>query len=324
MLRKFESILRNLKLGKKFNILLLLVFIGGISLSGVAFAAILNQNAENEVSSKALILLKTMNSVRDYTSTQVNPELAPRLESEFLPETVPAYSAREVFENLRKDQDYNEFFYKEATLNPTNLRDKADSFETEIVERFQKQPNTKELRGSLASPSGDLFYIARPIIISKPSCLECHSTPEVAPKSLIERYGTENGFNWKLNDIVGAQIISVPAHDIVNSARQSFFLLMGIVFIIFAVAIITVNLLLNRYVIQPLNRMARVAEEVSTGNMEAEFGQMSNDEVGSLAAAFTRMKLSLAMAMNMLNQARRGRTRAKDSGSSSREDTPRN
>ena len=313
MLEKLKLILSNLKLGKKFTILLLLVFLGGIAVSGAVFAAILNYTAQNQITSEALILFKTINSIRDYTDTQVNPELAERLETEFLPQSVPAYSAREVFEKLRTDEDFSEYFYKEATLNPSNLRDKTDRFETEIVERFRENQNLKELRGFRSVPSGELFYIARPIPITQASCLECHSTPDRAPKSMIERYGTANGFGWKLNEIIGAQVIYVPASQVFQIARQSFILVMGIVVVIFAAAIFLVNLWLKRYVVRPLNRMTQVAEAVSTGDMEAEFEQKSNDEVGSLAQAFTRMKTSLTIALKRLEQYRLERLRPDNS-----------
>ncbi len=313
MLEQLKLILSNLKLGKKFTILLLLVFLGGIAVSGAVFAAILNYTAQNQITSEALILFKTINSIRDYTDTQVNPELAERLETEFLPQSVPAYSAREVFEKLRTDEDFSEYFYKEATLNPSNLRDKTDRFETEIVERFRENQNLKELRGFRSVPSGELFYIARPIPITKASCLECHSTPDRAPKSMIERYGTANGFGWKLNEIIGAQVIYVPASQVFQIARQSFILVMGIVVVIFAAAIFLVNLWLKRYVVRPLNRMTQVAEAVSTGDMEAEFEQKSNDEVGSLAQAFTRMKTSLTIALKRLEQYRLERRRPDNS-----------
>ena len=312
MLSYLNPILKNLKLGKKFTILLLLVFAWGVIFSGIALATVLNRNAQDEISSKAHMLLGTMNSVRDYTSTQIRPELSDKLESEFLPQVVPAYSAREVFENLRADKTYREFFYKEATLNPTNLRDKADDFETEIVERFRTETNLKELKGFRSLPSGDFFYLARPLPISKPSCLECHTTPDVAPKSMIERYGTANGFGWKLNEVIGAQIISVPAYKLLQSGHQSFVLIMGIVVGVFATAILMVNFWLKRYVVRPLNRMAQVAEAVSTGDTDAEFERASNDEVGNIAEAFTRMKTSLAMAMQMLEKYRSGR-RSSDS-----------
>ncbi len=295
---------KNLKLSNKFNVLLLAVFLGGILLTGTAFAAFLFNSAQNQVTSKAVLMMETMNSVRTYTSTQVNPELADRLqtEPEFIPETVPGYSARQVFEILRDDEEYEAFFYKEATLNPTNLRDKADAFETELVEQFRDDRDLEELRGFRDSPGGRLYYIAHPLEIQDESCLVCHSTPEAAPASLIETYGPDNGFGWQLNEIVGAQVISVPAGEVFGSARRSFLLLMLIAFGMFALSILLINILLSRAVIRPLNRMVTVADQVSTGQMDVEFEQDSEDEIGQLAAAFNRMKLSLSMAMRMLNR----------------------
>ena len=299
--------LKKMKLAQKFTILLLAVFLIGILASGAALATILEFNAQNTVATKALMLIETMNSVRTYTSDQVKPELGDRLTTEFLPETVPAYSAREVFEHLRKNPEYNAFFYKEATLNPTNLRDKADGFETSLVERFRQSESSDEQRGFRTTPSGELFYIARPIQITDPTCLECHGVVADAPSSMIDFYGDQNGFNWELNEIVGAQMISVPASQVRKNARQSLVLIMGIVTIAFAVAILLVNFWLKRFVIRPLNRMARAAEAISTGDMEAEFEVSSTDEVGSLAEAFQRMKMSLAMAMSRLERYRVGR-----------------
>ncbi len=297
---------KNWKLRQKFTVFLLLILILGLGLIGTALNFVLKKDTENQIASKALILMETMNSVREYTDSQVKPELIDRIDSVFLPETIPAYSAREVFEGLRqKDADYRNFFYKEATLNPSNLRDKANAFETKLVEKFIAQEQTKEKRGFYNAPGGKLFYIARPIEIKKESCLECHSTPDVAPKSMIERYGSVNGMGWRLNEIVGAQMISVPAEKVVAQANQSFVIIMAVVSVIFAFIIWLVNYLLNQNVISPLKKIARVAEEVSTGYMDAEFEPTANDEIGNLAEAFKRMKLSLAMAMNRISQVKK-------------------
>ncbi|MDV2992441.1 MAG: hypothetical protein N4J56_002095 [Chroococcidiopsis sp. SAG 2025] len=296
--------LKNLKLTAKFSLMLVVVFIGGIIISGAALSKVLEQRAEREVSSQAAILIKAMNAVRAYTSDRVNPLLAPKLETEpvFIPETVPAFSATEVFENLRKNEEYRNFFYKEATLNPTNLRDKADAFEAKIVERFRNESNTKEISGFRNLPGGEVFYIARPLAVSKESCLRCHSTPEAAPKSQIATYGSEWGFGWKLHEIVAAQIISVPSSEIFESSRRSLSLVMGILFGIFAIVVLWLNFFLKRSVIQPIKKMSRTAERVSTGEMSADFEQNSNDEIGILAASFNRMKSSLEIAMKLLSQ----------------------
>lgn len=298
--------LKNIKLQTRFNLLLMLVFIGGILMSGAALSNVLQQKAQNEVASKALILIQTMNSVRDYTSTHINPLLTPSLQTEplFIPETVPAYSATEVFANLRKNEEYKNFFYKEATLNPTNLRDKADGFETKLVKRFRSEPGIKEISGFRTLPGGKVFYIARPLAIKKESCLQCHSTPGAAPKSQLATYGSKWGFGWKLNEVVTAQIISVPADEVFSSAHHSLSLVMAILIGIFALIILLINHLLRSAVIQPIRQMAKVAQEVSTGKISSDFEKISNDEIGTLAVSFNRMKSSLEIAMKLLNQKR--------------------
>ncbi|HEY9613961.1 c-type heme family protein [Allocoleopsis sp.] len=294
---------KNLKLGTKLNLLLLLIFLGVVGTSGLALSKILGDNAKEKVASQAFLLLETMSSVRDYTATQVNPELAPRLEREdwFIPQTVPAYSAREVFEKLRKREQYSNFFYKEATLNPTNPRDKTDSFESSIVEKFRNQSALKEVTGFRSLPSGELFYVARPLVISEQSCLRCHSTPEQAPKSQLATYGRDNGFGWKLNEIIGARIISVPSSAVFNEARRLQILVIGSLSVFFLLAMIIINLFLKFAVTKPLKRMAQLSKQVSTGDMKGEFEHSSHDEIGILAASLNRMKVSLEMAMNMLN-----------------------
>ncbi len=296
--------LKTLKLGPKFNLLLALIFLAGFALSGLALSQVLQNRAQAEVAEKAQMLIQSMSSVRDYTSTHVGPLLKPQLNtaSTFIPETIPAFSATEVFQNLRKSETYREFFYKEAAPNPTNLRDKADGFEASLVERFKTDPKLKELSGFRDLPGGRIFYTARPLAVTKESCLQCHSTPDVAPKSLISTYGSDNGFNWKLNDIIAAQIVSVPAEEVLGNSRRLLGLIMGIVLAVFLPLILVLNYLLRRSVIKPLRQMARTAEAVSMGQMDADFEQKSQDEIGSLAGAFNRMKSSLQISMNLLNQ----------------------
>ncbi|QIR41058.1 DUF3365 domain-containing protein [Tolypothrix sp. PCC 7910] len=296
--------LKNLKIGTKFNLLLIIVFIISIVVSGTVLSSVLQRRAQNEVTDKALILIKTMTSVRKYTQDRVNPLLAPRLETEpvFISETIPAFSATEVFENLRKNEEYKNFLYKEATLNPTNLRDKADPFEAQIVERFRNNPKLQEISDFRDFPEGTVFYIARPLAVTQQSCLRCHSTPDQAPKSQLATYGSTNGFNWKLNEIVAAQIISVPSEEVFSNAQQTWIWLMGLLIIVFAVVIVLINFLIKKTVIERIRRIEKIAQKVSTGDMESSFNEDYKDEIGGLAAAFNRMKYSLKIAMDMLNQ----------------------
>lgn len=313
--------IRKLKLGTKFTLLLTVVFLGGILLSGLVLANAMQQKAEDEITTKAEVLAQTMNSVRNYTSNRIQPLLQDRLltESKFIPETVPAYAAREVFEYFRDRPEYSNFFYKEATLNPTNPRDQADEFETELVMQFQQQPQLDKLSGYRWMQGENLFYIARPLSVNQPSCLQCHSTPAVAPKGLLETYGDRHGFDWKLHEIVAAQTIYVPASAVFMRGQQYLALVMGVFVSVFAIVVLLLNWLLKRNVIRPIRQLTAIARKVSGGGMTAEQVDEFNspdilqvakraDEPGQLARAFQVMSHEVAIREQTLSQAVEQRT----------------
>ncbi len=306
--------LSKLNLGQKFTLMLLGVFIVGILMSGIALSRLLNYTAQAELTSKALMLMETMNSVRQYTVDEIRPEISERSEVQFLPETVPSYSAHAVFDTLQSNPDYEAFSYREAVLNPTNPKDQADQLEESLISQFKQPDSRKDLEGFRKSRKGKQYYIARPIQIKQETCLSCHDTAERAPKSMIALYGSQNGFGWKMNEIVGTQIISVPAQTVFNEARQSLLITLGVFTGVFAIAIFLVNFWLKRYVVRPLNRMAATAEAVSTGDTKAEFPKWSDDEVGKLTDSFNRMRLSLQMAMQRLERNRNRRKGGSQSG----------
>jgi HAMP domain-containing protein len=296
--------IKNLKLESKFSIFLLIILMIGLILSSSLLFKVLERNAEIEIASKAKLIVQTMNSVREYTTNNIQPLLNDRLEVEpaFIPETVPAFSATEIFQKLRKNEEYRSFFYKEATLNPTNLRDKVDSFENILVDQFRRDPATKELSGFRDLSGGRVFYIARPLAIQKASCLRCHSTPDRAPRSQIATYGADNGFGWKMGEIVAAQVISVPAEEVLNNAQDVLKIVMGVLIGVFGAILLAINYLLRRAVIWPIRNMVKRAEAVSLGDMSPEFEHSSKDEIGLLAVAFDRMKSSLKISMDLLNE----------------------
>jgi protein-histidine pros-kinase len=82
--------------------------------------------------------MEAASSIRDYTHPQIKPLLETQLKYKFLPQSVPAFSATEQFNDLRKK--YPEYFYKEATLNPTNPRDHATDWEVDVVRRLTGPP----------------------------------------------------------------------------------------------------------------------------------------------------------------------------------------
>ncbi|MBW4600911.1 MAG: DUF3365 domain-containing protein [Calothrix sp. FI2-JRJ7] len=292
-----------MKINTKVNLILIIVFIGGIFISGTALASVLTQKTENEVANKAVMLMEVINSIRQYTNDRVHPLLLPKVETEekFIPESIPAFSTREIFEVFRKNNEYANFIYKDAALNPTNLRDKADDFESNVVKEFRQNLALTEKSGFRTVSGEKLFYSAQPLKVQQESCLRCHSTPDVAPKSQLTVYGRNNGFGWKLNEIIATQIVYVPAEEIFSQASRSFLMVLTVLTAIFTVIVIIINLLLKKTVLKRIKKIADVAQQVSVGDMDASFGKQDKDEIGALAEAFNRMKYSLEIALSMLN-----------------------
>ncbi|MCZ7564431.1 MAG: DUF3365 domain-containing protein [Burkholderiales bacterium] len=288
-----------MKLILKFNLVFILVFLAGLAAAGYVSWTLLQNNARDEIVQNARLVMETALSTRGYTSSQVQPLLATQMKYTFLPQSVPAYSATEVLEGLKKN--FPEYSYKEATLNPTNPRDRAADWEADIVQQFRGTSERKEIVGERDTPTGRSLYIARPIKITDPGCLSCHSTVDAAPKTMVERYGPANGFGWQLNETVGAQVVSVPMAVPIQRAEAAFRVFMVSLTAVFVFIGLALNLMLWRMVIRPVSKLSKLADEVSLGNMDApEFSVRTRDEIGTLAESFNRMRKSLVQAMRML------------------------
>lgn len=288
-----------MKLLFKFNLVFLLVFALGLAATGYVSWALLERNARDEIAQNARLLMDTALATRSYTSSQVNPLLETQMKYTFLPQSVPAYSATEVFNDLRKK--HAEYGYKEAVLNPTNPRNRAVDWETDVITQFRNNKDSTELIGDRETPTGRSFYVARPIRISNAACLRCHSTIDAAPKTMLDRYGPANGFGWVLNDVVGAQIISVPTEVPLNRAKQAFTVFMGSIAAVLVAIGVVLNLMLWALVLRPIGHLSQFADRVSLGELEIpEYKRTSGDEIGVLARSIARMRTSMVQAMKML------------------------
>jgi protein-histidine pros-kinase len=284
----------------KFNLVLFLVFVLGLAVSGWVSFDLLHKTAREEVLRNAGVMMEAALSMRTYTVSQVRDKLVQK-EGEFLPQSVPAFAATEIMNELRKK--YPDYAYKEAALNPTNPRDRAVEWETDIVNDFRNNPDIPEISGTRMTPTGVSLFLARPFKIKDPACLACHTTAEIAPASMVKLYGTNNGFGWKLNEIIGAQVVSVPMSVPIQNANRAFYTFMASLTGVFVVLFIILNLMLSFMIVRPITVMSDAAERMSTGDLEIEeFDDSGRDEVSMLARSFNRMRRSLEKAISLIDQ----------------------
>jgi methyl-accepting chemotaxis protein len=283
----------------KFNLVLVIVFLAGFGAAGFVSRELLQENARDEVIRDARLMLESASSMRTYTVDQIRPHLIKQMDDVFLPQSVPAYAATETINTLRKK--YAEYSYKEATLNPTNPRNRTLDWEADVVNRFRNHPDVKEIVAERQSSTGRNLFIAKPIQISNPACLQCHSTAAAAPPTMIKIYGEANGFGWKHNEIVGAQVVTVPMDVPLKKAERAFTTFMGSLAAVFVAVFIVLNIMLSWLIVRPIRRMSQSADKISTGEFgEPEFNEKGGDEVAVLGSSFNRMRRSLEKAMQMI------------------------
>lgn len=260
--------------------------------------SLLQANARHEVIQEAGLMMDSALAQRSYTSSEILPLLQSQMKSEFLPQSVPFYAATQNFVKLR--EQHPEYAYKEATLNPTNLRDRATDWEADLIQQFRNDSKTREIVGERDTPMGRSLYLARPIH-ADPECLECHGAQAAAPAALLARYGSDNGFGWQVHEVAGASVVSVPLANATAGAELVFRSVITWIVAVLAISMLVVNVVVYLLVVRPIRRIAGIAEELSVGNAAAgEFPPGHASELEALTRAFNRMRTSLEKAMKLL------------------------
>ena len=285
----------------KFNLVMLVAFVVGLGLAGVLSYGMVNSNARREVLNEAAIMNGQANAISTYTANEIAPLLVSQMNRRFLPQSVPAWSAQTNFRALQRQ--FPDYSFRTVMTNPTNPADLPADWQADIIKTLVQEPATREIVSERDTPSGRILSVSRPIVISNPACLQCHSVPANAPQTMIDLYGPDHGFGWQLNEVLGAQIVSVPMAVPLGRAQETFVTVMTGLTGVFVVMVLLLNLMLHYVIIRPVRQISAAATAVSLGNMDSpEYVVRGKDEISALAEAFNRMRRSLANALKMLEE----------------------
>ena len=280
----------------RIRFLLLIGILSLLATIGIAFASYqfsLN-NAVEEAKSKGQLVFDYIESSRQfYKQHQRNTimELIPR--DKFIPELQSGFTlTRGVAEKfLKKNPDY---IFKQASLDPLHLPNKADKDDLDIINTFKKQPDKKYDDGRIIKKGEAYYYVAKPIKIGSKKCLRCHGDPANAPAEQKTIYGTAHGYNWKLGDIASAYIVYVPLQKAFGLAKKEAFKLVAIGIVCIAVMMLILWAFFSMYVINPITMLEKRATEISLGkNLSETISTSSDDEIGSLARSVDRLRISV-------------------------------
>jgi signal transduction histidine kinase/DNA-binding response OmpR family regulator len=301
-----------MRLGVKFSgavALLLVVTVGGTTAVLIRHQ---HQAMYEEALERSQLVLSFGESCRTYTRNTLSPAIRAALQPHDGPLVFEGDSAtfvvRGTFEAFRRQlPEYN---LREAAINPLNPVNEADEEERPLVERFRAEPSVRELSGFRMLDGREQFFVARPILVEG-KCLQCHGAPASAPRELVARYGAEHGYGWRVGDVAGALIVTVPTEDL--RARHSVARwttlatsaglglgLLGLIYLLF-----------ERLIHRRIRQAAAVMEHMAADPAASpRLTVTAADELGALAVTFNRMADAVRDSHALLEQRVAERTAA--------------
>ena len=284
----------------KYNIVLALACLLGFGAAGGISYVIVQRFAQEEIKQSINMVHANANAVRYYTLNSITPLLSEDNDILFLPETVTSFAARSVFASVQ--EQFPDYSYMEAALNPTYPSVLASPVEAAMIEQFRTDPSLTEITSVVDRDGAQFLTVAYPITITQEGCLRCHSTPEAAPPAMVDIYGPDGGFGWQLGETVGAQIIAAPMSLVEQRTWETGVILIAGLSSVFLLVFAMTNLILGRIVLSPVRHMSDMSEKVCLGDFSVpEYQKPGKDEISSLTVSFNRMRRSLEQAKRMID-----------------------
>jgi HAMP domain-containing protein len=250
------------------------------------------KNAMTEAKTQGAMVFSMIDSVRLNFKKNQYPTIMELVdENRFFPEIMSGFVvARGVWEKFA--DRFPGYTFKQATIDPLYPPNKADADELEFIRVFDNDKTLKNSEGTIEKDGKQYYYFARPISVGS-KCLRCHGEPDNAPKDQLEIYGEDNGYNWKAGQVVSTSIVYVPLDAATAAAKKSAIYLfsMGSVGILFLMGVLW--FFLSSGVVAPLITLRDKTQQISLGReLEEEVGIHSEDEIGELAQAIDRLRIS--------------------------------
>jgi len=290
-----------MKLETRFNLIITICLLIGLSISGIVFYNLTIKQAEEALIHDASLMLEYGQAVRNYTIEEIGPALEHHAADAFFPQTVPSYAAHTTIKKLRNQ--FPEYTYREVALNPTNPADRGNGWEVTLIQTFRDNPNQEQLSGKHQGLTSLHYFLAKPIKITDSACLRCHSSPEIAPENMLKIYGGSNGFGWNMNETIGARIVTVPAEVAFRMVNNSLAFMLTALASIFLLTQAVFHFTFRRYVTRPLERLTESTERASLNKATSDDdNEKFIGQISLLQTAIRRLRRSLNKALLIIEK----------------------
>ena len=283
------------------------VLVGGAVIGLVNYH--MRQYALEEAEAKARIILDRNMATHTYFSHQLKPALFEwsdpfRSKDYFEPVWMSSTYAVRQIEKYFKSFNPGDYYYKNAAINARSPENEATDYERLFIRALntnQKLENHSEIHILDGRP---YFITLRRGSLMESACLRCHSTPDKAPKEMVDRYGARLSFNRKLGEWPQAVSVRIPLSAAYSMANQ-----VSIKISLWLLGLITIFITIlfwfnKKYLFDPLSAIRDRALTISSDDKQLgiRIPPPSSRELNELTIAFNSMSFKLRCHMDQLEK----------------------
>ncbi len=256
------------------------------------------ESARTQIKTTMAFVKASRNYVRKTLRPRINELLATGCTNEdfILEAQSSSFFTASIFSMVNEEIPY--MTLRQVAIRPLNPKHTPNDTELWMIE-YLRRTKQKEFEGITVHEGKD-YYIKAFAVIPKKGCLRCHGKIEDMPKAVRNLYGVKEDPNWKVGDVQGAVMVYVPFDQVLSEARRNGVVqgaMVGGVFILMAGIIL---LILHFKVFKPIDVLRTKADKISKGEVDETIPFQSENEIGRLAKAIDRMRISVKKIMDMM------------------------
>ena len=157
---------------------------------------------------------------------------------------VPQVIQNEVFDRFTKISK-GKIFFKEASKNPTDPKNKALPFEAQMIDFFEAHRNIKE-KGTEIEYQGKPYYmLSRPIVAQK-RCLSCHPT-------------------WRVGNVIAIEAVRIDLSHYLAALKENVLYSFSNWLINIVVVLLVIHLLFKHVIASRLEKLLNIFTRVENG-----------------------------------------------------------
>lgn len=278
---------------RRFNIALVILYFLSTLISAPIIYFYTQRQTVQQANAELELLVDMVTAIKSYVAKDLRPYF---LEKGLF--HTPGFSGivatARIADNFKQKQDH--YVIRSVSDNPLNPKNMPYPLEFQLLDRFRKD---KALSGvkEVGLLGGERMLVASAPMKSKQGCLTCHGDPATAPSQIVDAYGQERGYFYKVGDTVGLSVIGVPLADVNALAIERSLLALGFLTLLFGVILVSVNMLVRRNLISPILEITHIANDVAKGRIDQPIDMPRNDEIGDLARSVELLRRSFAQLM---------------------------